>query len=50
MKEKLFMLWLGLTIGNFIWVLLTTREWLIAFERSYFQAAALITAYIVALS
>jgi len=50
MKEKLFMLWLGLTIGNFIWVLLTTREWRIAFERSYFQAVALIMGYFVMIS
>lgn len=35
---------IGLTLGNFIWQMITGFEqWAVAAERSYFQAFALIT-------
>ena len=37
------MLAAGLTIGNFVWSALSgKRDWDIAFERSYFQTAAIL--------
>lgn len=47
--QNLFMLWIGFTIGNFLWMWLTTKDWKGAFDRSYFQAAILLAAYFVVL-
>lgn len=38
----LLILWIGLTIGNFIFTFFYDQEWIKAFDRSYFQGIALI--------
>lgn len=39
----------GLTVGNFIWQMFTKREWIVAVERSLLQAFA-IGAYLLAMA
>jgi len=44
---KLFLLWLGLATGNFLYQLFNKRQWSVAFERSFFQGVALLLAHII---
>jgi len=39
---------IGLTIGNFFWQVITTQEWSIALEKSIFQWSALLAVWIIA--
>ena len=43
---KLFLLWLGLALGNFVWQLVMSApdvpNWSASFERSFFQGVALL--------
>lgn len=41
-KEKLLLLWCGLSIGNFIWESIGGHQWQIAIERSFFQGVAIV--------
>lgn len=41
---KLFYLWIGLTIANFIYAAATTHDWSEAVDRSVFQGFALMMA------
>jgi hypothetical protein len=34
---------IGLTVGNFLWQAVTSYEWGVAAERSFFQFAAIVT-------
>jgi len=47
MKIKYLLLLTGLSFGNFTYQWVTTQDWTIAFERSFFQAIALIAAYLI---
>lgn len=41
MATKLFLLWLGLTMGLVIYAVFTSTPWSVVFERSFFQGFAL---------
>lgn len=47
MKSKLLSVFVGLVIGNFGFQLIGPHHWLAAWDRSFFQAAALIAAWFV---
>jgi hypothetical protein len=40
------LLWLGLTVGNFLYQWITTHNWSTAVERSFFQGATLFAAWL----
>ncbi len=42
---KLFLLWFGLTLGNFTVEWFKTKDWPEAMERSYYQGVALLAAW-----
>jgi hypothetical protein len=41
MVEKAFMLWVGVSVGNFLYQKFTKKDWNRASEISFFQAVAL---------
>lgn len=41
MIEKAFMLWIGLSVGNFIYQVITKKDWARAAEISFFQGFAI---------
>jgi len=44
---KLIILAIGLTFGNFLWQVITSKDWTEAFKISYFQAGALLIAHFI---
>jgi len=45
--EKMFSLWIALTIANFIFEGVTEKKWVRAIDRSIFQAIALLVYVLV---
>jgi len=46
MATIMFFVFVGLTLGNFVFQALAKHEWGKAIERSFFQGIALVVAYI----